>query len=71
MKTKGKILYFMPVDWNWIAQRPHFMALELQKEYDAVILAVGAYKRSHLDIEGAKVRNALDFLEEFRVAFIL
>ncbi len=38
---------------------------ELQKEYDAVVLAVGAYKRSHLDIEGAKVRNALDFLEEF------
>ena len=38
---------------------------DLQKEYDAVILAVGAWKRSHLEIEGADVRNALDFLEEF------
>ena len=38
---------------------------DLEKEYDAVILAVGAYKRSHLDIEGGSVRNALDFLEEF------
>ena len=28
----------MPVDWNWIAQRPHFMALELQKEYDVTVL---------------------------------
>ena len=38
MSYKKKILYFMSVDWSWIAQRPHFMALELQKEYDVTVL---------------------------------
>ena len=35
---KKKILYFMSVDWNWIAQRPHFMALELSKCFDVTVL---------------------------------
>ena len=38
---------------------------ELQEEYDAVILAVGAYKRGQLKLDGKEVRNALEFLEEF------
>lgn len=33
--------------------------------YDAVVLAVGAYKRSGLDLNGKKALNALEFLEEF------
>lgn len=33
--------------------------------YDAVILAVGAYKRGSLNVEGCEVVNALDFLETF------
>ena len=37
-EQKKKLLYFMSVDWNWIAQRPHFMALELAKEYDVTVL---------------------------------
>lgn len=33
--------------------------------YDAVILAVGAYKKGSLSIEGCRPLNALDFLEKF------
>ena len=38
---------------------------ELKKEYDHVILAVGAYKRGQLDLEGEQAVNALEFLENF------
>ena len=38
---------------------------ELKAAYDNVILAVGAYKRSQLELEGKQARNALEFLEEF------
>ena len=41
---------------------------ELQEEYDAVILAVGAYKRGQLKLDGKEVRNALEFLEEINRA---
>lgn len=33
--------------------------------YDAVIVAVGAYKRGNLKIEGGTAKNALEYLEEF------
>lgn len=35
---KPKILYFMSVDWNWIAQRPHFFALALNEYYDVTVI---------------------------------
>lgn len=38
---------------------------QLQQSHDAVILAVGAYKRSQLTLEGKQAVNALDFLEQF------
>lgn len=38
---------------------------ELKKEYDDVVLAVGAYKRGELKLEGGEAVNALAFLEEF------
>lgn len=37
----------------------------LKKEYDAVILAVGASQRSQLNLKGNQAVNALDFLEQF------
>lgn len=33
-----KMLYFMGVEWNWIFQRPHVFALELEKEYDLTVV---------------------------------
>lgn len=38
---------------------------ELKKDYDDVILAVGAYERGQLKLEGREAVNALAFLEEF------
>lgn len=38
---------------------------ELKKEYDDVVLAVGAYKRGELKLEGGEAVNALAFLEDF------
>lgn len=35
---KKRLLYIMSVDWNWIAQRPHFMALELAKYYKVTVV---------------------------------
>ncbi|MCI6092894.1 putative selenate reductase subunit YgfK [bacterium] len=37
----------------------------LRAEYDDVILAVGAYKRGQLELEGKQAVNALEFLENF------
>ena len=33
----SKLLYFMPVSWGWIKQRPHFIAEELNKYCDLTI----------------------------------
>ena len=41
---------------------------ELKNQYDNVVLAVGAYKRSQLVLEGKQAVNALNFLEEFNAA---
>lgn len=38
---------------------------ELKQQYDKVILAVGAYKRGELKLDGGEAVNALDFLEDF------
>lgn len=38
---------------------------ELKQSYDDVILAVGAYKRGQLTLEGKQAVNALEFLEQF------
>lgn len=38
---------------------------ELREKYDNVILAVGAYKRGQLELEGKQAVNALEFLENF------
>lgn len=35
---KKKILYLMHVDWNWIKQRPHFLAEGLSSSYDVLVL---------------------------------
>lgn len=35
---KKKLLYFSQVQWNWIKQRPHFIAEELSKYYDVTVV---------------------------------
>lgn len=33
-----KLLYILPIDWEWIWQRPQILAMELMKVYDLTIL---------------------------------
>ena len=37
-EMRKKLLYIMSVDWDWIAQRPHFLALELDRYFDVSVL---------------------------------
>jgi len=47
-KKNHKILYVMNVDWDWIKQRPHFLAEKLSLENDVTILYPYAWRRSQL-----------------------
>lgn len=40
-----KILYLMSMDWNWIKQRPQFIAEELMKQADVLVVTQYRYKR--------------------------
>lgn len=45
-----KILYLMHVDWNWIKQRPHFLAEELGKNgFDVDVLFIPYQKKFLVD----------------------
>lgn len=51
-------MYIMNVDWDWIKQRPHFIAQYLSRTHDVVVLYPFAWRRAHLaknDREGAKL----------------
>lgn len=41
-----KIVYVMQVDWNWIKQRPHFIAEELGKSHDITVMYQHRYTRT-------------------------
>ena len=41
-----KILFLMNVDWNWIKQRPHFLAEELSKDYEVIVINQRRYKKN-------------------------
>ncbi len=42
----NKIVYVMQVDWNWIKQRPHFIAEELAKKQDITVMYQHRYTRT-------------------------
>ena len=43
-----KIIYIMNVEWNWIKQRPHFIAEYLDKDYEVYIIYQYKYNRKGL-----------------------
>ncbi len=49
-----KIIYVMNVDWNWIKQRPHFIAEKLSKEYKVIVLYQYRYGRAKLQKRNEK-----------------
>lgn len=54
-----KILYYSPVDWNWIKQRPQFIALELaERGFDVCAIYIRQYRKKglqHIDPEKVKL----------------
>lgn len=43
-----KIVYIMNVEWNWIKQRPHFIAEYLDKDYEVYVIYQYRYNRKGL-----------------------
>jgi len=43
-----KILYLMHVNWDWIKQRPHFVAEYLNKEFHVTVVHESSYRKSRL-----------------------
>lgn len=43
-----KMLYLMNVDWNWIKQRPHFLAEKLKENFDIIVVNQKRYSRKNL-----------------------
>ncbi|MCI8959470.1 MAG: putative selenate reductase subunit YgfK [Lachnospiraceae bacterium] len=65
-ETIGKdaaLLKQLGVDIRCGAEAPAVQ--ELKARYDHVVLAVGAYKRGQLSLDGKQAYNALEFLEDF------
>ena len=54
---KKKILYLMHIDWNWIKQRPHFLAEGLSSLYDVLVLYHYSSDRSVLVDNSTTIKN--------------
>jgi teichuronic acid biosynthesis glycosyltransferase TuaH len=46
MPPRQKILYLMHVHWDWIKQRPHFVAEYLNKEFNITVVFGANYRKS-------------------------
>lgn len=46
MDKKARVLYLMHVDWNWIKQRPHFLAETLSAYFDIDVYYGKSFHRS-------------------------
>ncbi len=57
-----KILYIMHVDWNWIKQRPHFLAEKLDLATDILVLYPFALTRTNL-VPNKKTVKTLPFFQ--------
>ncbi len=61
-----KIMYLMHVPWDWIKQRPHFIAEELSNYYDVSIFEKKSYKKRLLS---KNERNNLKIFKVFKFPF--
>ena len=67
-----KILYVMHVDWDWIKQRPHFLAEQLSLHFDVRVIYAFARNRSLLvKRQGENVRTLPMIRLPFRQRFWL
>lgn len=74
MKKNNRLLYVMENDWDWIKQRPHFLAEELSKHFNVLVLYKRQTRRANLVQNTSAVRRRpifqLPFLR-FRVFRVL
>lgn len=51
----------MHIDWNWIKQRPHFLAEELSKYYEVTVIYTYGYNRKLIKVKNGsgKIRRIL------------
>lgn len=63
---KKRILYLSHVDWNWIKQRPHFIAEELSKLYEVQVLYNMSFRKKQLQ----KRENTINAKRIYRIPFI-
>lgn len=52
-----KITYLMHVHWNWIKQRPHFIAEGLSEYFDTTVYYNKEYNMNNLTINSSKVKS--------------
>jgi teichuronic acid biosynthesis glycosyltransferase TuaH len=55
---KEKILYMMHVDWDWIKQRPHFIAEKLGKTFDVSVFFSYSRKREGLTVNPTNISRS-------------
>ena len=64
-----KLLYLLHIDWNWIKQRPQFMAESLSKFYDIRCISPRWYNRSNLQIGRKGEKSAICNKEFYGLPF--
>ena len=58
----NEMIYIMNVNWNWIKQRPHFIAEQLKKDYNIIVLNQYRYNK-----KGFQNRNTENYVVTFKV----
>lgn len=66
MKEK-KIAYLMNVEWNWIKQRPHFLAQELGRDNRVTVFYPHRYRRSQMQ---KRNETALHLVPVYGIPFL-
>lgn len=65
---RKKMIYIMNIDWQWIKQRPHFIAEELSRTYDLKVVYQHQYKR--FGLQKRKKNSSVNASPVFTIPFI-
>ena len=65
-----QILYFMQVPWDWVKQRPHFLAEALAERYEITVVHNKPYTRFKLVHNARPEHLALKELYVFPFAYL-
>lgn len=62
-----KVLYLTHIDWNWIKQRPQFIAERLSKICDLTCITPHWYNRKKLQVRKDKMDSRIKFIEFYGI----